>query len=192
MSSGPFSCSSSRQGVAATWRPSALGGRRSAATGLRPDSTVRAGTSRTVGVALSLLNTYKSAHASTGRTVLIPLSRWRHGFESRTSCQVSGQSRPSGWLSGLSGLVATLMRVAPYGRIDEVLAQLQRSDRRDRRAWCSAARQSQQIRQLVMPSSPTSARACSISPMWRRPCWYHQHSIASSLVMPASPPTRAE
>ncbi len=46
--------------------------------------------------------------------------------------------------------------------------------------------------QLVMPSRPTSARACSISPMWRKPCWYHQHSIASSLVMPSAPPTLAE
>ena len=56
-------------------------------------------------VAFALLKPYGMALGDTGRTDLIALSRWRHGFESRTGCQGSTRSEPlfrfrEGWLPG--------------------------------------------------------------------------------------------
>ncbi len=45
-------------------------------------------------VAFALLKPYGMALGDTGRTDLIALSRWRHGFESRTGCQASIRSEP--------------------------------------------------------------------------------------------------
>src|SRR5215207_3735272 len=38
-------------------------------------------------VAFALLRRHRSSSDITGRTALLTLSRWRHGFESRTGCQ---------------------------------------------------------------------------------------------------------
>ena len=39
------------------------------------------------GVAFALLTDHTTSSDNTGRTTLLTLSRWRHGFESRTGCQ---------------------------------------------------------------------------------------------------------
>ena len=39
------------------------------------------------GVAFALLTDHTTSSDNTGRTALLTLSRWRHGFESRTGCQ---------------------------------------------------------------------------------------------------------
>ena len=46
-------------------------------------------------------------------------------------------------------------------------------------------------RHEVIPPSPTSPRASSISPIWRSPCWYSQHSNPSRTVTPSGPATCA-
>jgi hypothetical protein len=50
----------------------------------RPDGTV----------AFGLFSPHEAVLDSTGRMVLISLSRWRHGFESRTGCQENTRSEP--------------------------------------------------------------------------------------------------
>ena len=44
-------------------------------------------TGRTAVVGKGLVEWYYTRPGSMGRTVLLTLSRWRHGFESRTGCQ---------------------------------------------------------------------------------------------------------
>ena len=58
-------------------------------------------------VASALLRPHESPSDITDRTALLTLSRWRHGFESRTGCQESpGQSHSPEWLSCFPAPVA--------------------------------------------------------------------------------------
>ena len=52
-------------------------------------------TGRTAVVGKGLVEWYYTRSGSIGRTVLLTLSRWRHGFESRTGCEGTPGQRPS-------------------------------------------------------------------------------------------------
>jgi endonuclease/exonuclease/phosphatase family metal-dependent hydrolase len=110
----------------------------------------------------------------------------------------------AGWVSAWDtddGPGYTFPADQPVARIDWVLttpdlvvleAQVvpsRASDHRPLLAWSSSTEPGRA--QLVIPPKPTMPLASSISPMWRNPCWYIQHSIPSSTVMPSSPATRA-